>query len=340
MKMVKMLPLLVLLMLCIKVDVGVAAETSKPKAIIDPEKSEDKFSKSLDNKLAFTASKRDSAAINKQVEPRLDSQLHWAARHNKPETIKALLAKGANPKLINKLGNTPLHEAAQKEFFDIIKELIRHVDTIDQKSYVQMKNSDGKSSLDLVQDGEIKNYLLTFILPDLLGKKIKELGDSLSYLKAQLDKLKNGLDSVKEQLQTKSIKNPLGESQSLFSGKKSHKFLTSHTRARAFQKGRKHPSSFRKLSKKTAEDSRLREKQIEKEIENERLLARIKLYKDVLYILKKKAHEKIKLGMLAKSLGIRKGGTIEVMGRTEPAQIIEIEPQELEEEIYNLEASL
>lgn len=332
MKTAKVLPLLAFLVLLIKVSTSFAAETRVVRGIVDPEKAESNFSKSLDDELTDAVSKRSSSSINKQVEPHLDSQLHWAVRHNKPKTVKALLIKGANPKLANKLGNTALHEACQKEFFDIIKELIHHVDAVDKKNYVQMKNFDGKSSLGLVQDGEIRNYLLSFVSPDLIEKKIKELSDSLSHLKTQLDTLKNGLEAIKEKLKEKYIKEPLRESKKPFPGEASHKFLTSHTRERVFQKGRKRPSNFRQLSKRTTDESLRREK--------ENLLATIKLYKDVLYILKKKAHEKIKLGMLAKSLGIRKGGTVEVMGRTEPAQIIEIEPQELEEEIKKLEASL
>ena len=78
---------------------------------------------------------------------------HWAAKRNKIKALRILLNYG---KCINLLDNnkmTPLHLAAQNNFYDIVQILC------DNGANPLMENIDGKKASELCNDFRIKSYL-------------------------------------------------------------------------------------------------------------------------------------------------------------------------------------
>ena len=74
-----------------------------------------------DPKLAIAVKTGDKAAVENLLQQRVDvnapetdgtTALHWAVNRDDLETIDLLLAAGANPRLANRYGVTPLNLAA------------------------------------------------------------------------------------------------------------------------------------------------------------------------------------------------------------------------------------
>jgi ankyrin repeat protein len=51
-------------------------------------------------------------------------QLHFAAMEGNGEKCQRLIADGYNPNTYDRIGNTPLHYAAEREHFEVVKLLI------------------------------------------------------------------------------------------------------------------------------------------------------------------------------------------------------------------------
>src|SRR5579871_6570993 len=69
---------------------------------------------------AIKAGDRDSALKMLQAggdvnaaQPDGSTALHWAVYRDDPDLVRALLAKGARPNVVNALGSTPLAEAVK-----------------------------------------------------------------------------------------------------------------------------------------------------------------------------------------------------------------------------------
>jgi ankyrin repeat protein len=83
---------------------------------------------------ADAAQRKDSAALRGLVSRRADvnaaqpdgtTALHWAAHWNDAETVAMLLAAGANPKVVNRYGASPLSEAVSSGSVAMIDALLK-----------------------------------------------------------------------------------------------------------------------------------------------------------------------------------------------------------------------
>lgn len=77
------------------------------------------------------------------------SVLARACRANNKDFVKALLENGAKPNKPNKFNELPLHEAAKREFLDIVKLLVEKM-TPDE---INFKDKEGKTALNRAQEG-------------------------------------------------------------------------------------------------------------------------------------------------------------------------------------------
>lgn len=84
--------------------------------------------------------------------------LMWATGNsNNIETVKLLLAdERVNPNIQMTDGKTALMLAVDKNYFDIVTELLVH-----PKIDLGLRDKNGKTALDLAASGEIKNLLET-----------------------------------------------------------------------------------------------------------------------------------------------------------------------------------
>ena len=85
--------------------------------------------------------------------------LHHAAAKDQPESIKTLLAGGANPMTLSQLGGTPLHEAAASGGPEVIRLLL------EAKVDPTVKSKQGVTALDLAR--QYKNDKAVAILEAL-----------------------------------------------------------------------------------------------------------------------------------------------------------------------------
>ncbi|KAH9064710.1 hypothetical protein Ae201684P_003497 [Aphanomyces euteiches] len=84
-----------------------------------------------------------------------DKELWYAARRGDLRRVRSLLASGANADYQNKLGKTPLIEAAWKGNFDVVKDLLAHgaaVDQADWNGYTPLHWASSYGNLDVVNE--------------------------------------------------------------------------------------------------------------------------------------------------------------------------------------------
>lgn len=85
--------------------------------------------------------------------------LHWAAQGNQPEVVKFLLEQGSNINDINKSHHTALHYAVKGGFVDCVRELAMHPQKLD----VNIKDDEGNTALHVAiekMNSDIVNKLI------------------------------------------------------------------------------------------------------------------------------------------------------------------------------------
>ncbi|KAK5583452.1 hypothetical protein RB653_005047 [Dictyostelium firmibasis] len=84
-----------------------------------------------------------------------ETSLHWAAKNNHADVIKVLIRLKANVNVVQSSSlDTPLHKAAFKNNLDAVRALV-----IDGKANTNLKNSDGRTALQLANDVECRKLL-------------------------------------------------------------------------------------------------------------------------------------------------------------------------------------
>ncbi|KAF2073327.1 hypothetical protein CYY_005345 [Polysphondylium violaceum] len=84
-----------------------------------------------------------------------ETALHWAARNGYEEVIAVLLKFKANPNVLNRDQETPLHKAAFKDHLEAIRVLVNV-----GKADVSLKNKNGETALQLAKDVECRKLLV------------------------------------------------------------------------------------------------------------------------------------------------------------------------------------
>ncbi|XP_042510276.1 ankyrin repeat domain-containing protein 1 [Macadamia integrifolia] len=80
--------------------------------------------------------------------------IHFAAQKGHLEVVRVLLASGVSVQASNRKGLTPLHYAVQGSHLEVIKYLIR------KGANLRAKTKAGKTPIDLVNNEEVRSYLV------------------------------------------------------------------------------------------------------------------------------------------------------------------------------------